>query len=121
LIDRIQGFSLDLGFKNVGFVKDLNRGSSSDVGFWFFFRILIHSFYGPGSSGIGFESLIDQLTIQTYNSTAAGTRGISLNLFVAVFTVRIVEIRCGQRGSPVFFWRQRNLAYFELNTLHGEF
>jgi hypothetical protein len=113
LIDRIQGFSLDLGFKNVGFVKDLNRGFSSDVGFWFFFRILIHSFYGPGfSQDNGLESLIDQLTIQTYNSTVAGTRGISLNLFVAVFTVRIVEIRCLQRGSSVFFWAEDNLTYF---------
>jgi hypothetical protein len=58
LIERILAFQ-DLGLKCVGFVKDLNRGFSSDVGFWFFFRILIHSFYGLGFSGLGFESLID--------------------------------------------------------------
>jgi hypothetical protein len=50
---------LDLVFNTLVFVKDLNRGFSSDVGFWFFFRILIHSFFGHGFSGPGFESLID--------------------------------------------------------------
>ena len=59
LIERIQGFSLDLGFKYVGFVKDWNRGFSSDVGFWFFFRILIQSFLKLGFSGTGSESSID--------------------------------------------------------------
>jgi hypothetical protein len=52
-------FFLDLGFNTLVFVKDLNRGFSSDVGFWFFFRILIPSFFGLGFSGLGFESLVD--------------------------------------------------------------
>jgi hypothetical protein len=79
LIDRIRGLSFGFGFKNVGSFQGLDRGLTSDVGFWFFFGY--------------FESLIDQLTIQTYNSAAGGARALSLDLAVAVFTVAIVEIR----------------------------
>ena len=98
MIEKDSGFSWILVLKTLVFVKDLNHGFSSDVGFWFFFRILIHSFYGPGSSGIGFESLIDQLTIQTYNTAAAGTRGLTLNLTNSVFTVQ------NRRNTKVVTW-----------------
>jgi hypothetical protein len=37
LIDRIRGFSFGFGFKNVGSFQGLDRGLTSDVGFWFFF------------------------------------------------------------------------------------
>jgi len=68
-IDQDSGFSLDLGFKT-GFFQGLESvGFSSDVGFWFFFRIVLQI----GFSGLGFESLIDQLTIQTYNTGPADT------------------------------------------------
>jgi hypothetical protein len=68
-IDQDSGFSLDLGFKTGLFQGLESVGFSSDVGFWFFFG----SFYN-GFSGFGFESLIDQLTIQTYDTGATGTR-----------------------------------------------
>jgi hypothetical protein len=43
LIDQDSGFFLDFGFLNGGFFQGLNRGFSSDVGFWFFFGHWIES------------------------------------------------------------------------------
>jgi hypothetical protein len=80
LIERIQGFSLDFGFNTLVFVKDLNQGFSSDVGFWFFFRILIHSFLRLGFSGPGFESLIDHT-----NNTNIQIRSSQRKRIIALF------------------------------------
>jgi len=47
-------------FSEIGFLNQFDRKDSGlFFWIWFFFRILIHSFFGHGFSGPGFESLID--------------------------------------------------------------
>jgi hypothetical protein len=80
LIDRIRGLSFGFGFKNVGLSQGCGCGFSSDVGFWFFFRILIHSFLRLGFSGPGFESLIDHT-----NNTNIQIRSSQRKRIIALF------------------------------------